>query len=137
MVELRDTAAVERLPTREVHPEFSEAPHLRSFIYLTKTMTSAKNRIASRRIIPWPTYTTISFFRTRLPFGRFWVKEPRQSETIRVGMCYLYRRTRLEATAVIELALTLLGRQSSKGIEIMSRNRLAHPQCLGTNLLEL
>ena len=39
----------------EVHPNFSEAPHLRSSIPHPKT-ESSKNQIESRRIIPWPKY---------------------------------------------------------------------------------
>ena len=47
----------------EVHPNFSEAPHLRSSIPPPKT-DSSKNQIASRRIIPWPESTNV-FFRNQ------------------------------------------------------------------------
>ena len=42
-------------------------------------------------------YTKTSFWKKRLGFRRFWVREPRYSETILAEMCYLYRRMRLRA----------------------------------------
>ena len=39
-------------------------------------------------------YKTTSFFVTRMPFRRFWFKEPRHSKNILADTCYLYRSTR-------------------------------------------
>ena len=73
----------QRRSTTEVHPKFSEAPHLRSSIPHPKTDFS-KNQIASRRIIPWPKPTKRFLSKSRLTFRRFGVKEPRLTETKRL-----------------------------------------------------
>ena len=88
----RVKGAYVRRSTIEIHPSFSEAPHLRSSVPYPITDFS-KNQIASRWIIPWPTYPITYFFETRLAFRRFWAKEPRHSENMLAEMYYLYRRT--------------------------------------------
>ena len=71
-----------------VLPIFSEAPYSRSSV-AHPTTDFSKNQIASRWRIPWPKYTTTSFFETRLASRRFRV------------MCYLYRRTRQQYCPVL------------------------------------
>ena len=67
-----------RRSTIEVHPTFSEAPHLRSSIPHPKTDFS-KKQIASRRITPWPE-STKRFFQD-WHSDDFGVNESRLSET--------------------------------------------------------
>ena len=70
-----------RRSTIEVHPNFSEAPLLKSFITHPKTCFS-KIQIGSNG----PKYTTTSCFGTRLAFRRLWVyKEPCHSEKKNCG----------------------------------------------------
>ena len=83
----------------EVHPNFSEAPDLRSSIPYPKTDLS-KNQLASRRITPWPQSTKRLVSKSRLAFRRFGLKEPRLSETKKAEMCCLYRRTGLNPNVV-------------------------------------
>ena len=61
----------------DVHPNFSEAPHLRRSISHAKTEFS-RNKIASPWTIPWPQHTKTSFFETRLAFffDDFGLKNP-------------------------------------------------------------
>ena len=82
----------------EVHPKFSEVPHLRSSIPHPRTDVST-NRIASRWIIP----SSPKSKKKKHPFSKqdfgiptilVLVREPRHSENILAEMCYLYRRTR-------------------------------------------
>ena len=54
-----------------VHPEFTEAPHLRSSIPHPKTDFS-KNQIASRRIIPWPESTKRFFSEIKIGIPTIW-----------------------------------------------------------------
>ena len=73
--------APKRRSTIEVHPSFSEAPHLWSSVPRPKTGFS-KNQNASRRIIPWPKSTKRFFFsKSRSTYRRFGLKKPRLSET--------------------------------------------------------
>ena len=65
----------------EVHPKFSEAPHLRSSIPHPKTDFS-KNQIASRRIIPWPESTKRFFSKSKFFMPKSWGQgTPGVSET--------------------------------------------------------
>ena len=70
-----------RRSTIEVHPYFSEAPHMRSSILsaMDNPMAQAYNHV---------------FFETRLALRRFWVKKRRHPETNISEMWYLYSRTR-------------------------------------------
>ena len=90
-----------RRSTIDIHPNFSEAPDLRSSIPHPKTNFSTI-QIASRRILPWPENTIASLFETRFTFRRVWVKEPRPWENISAEMGHLYRRT-CPITSVIRL----------------------------------
>ena len=77
----RATIGEWRRSTIEVHPNFSEAPHVRSSIPLPKPEFS-RNQNASRRIFPYgPSLQNVFFSKSRLTFRRFAVKEPRISET--------------------------------------------------------
>ena len=69
-----------RHSTIEVHPEVSEAPHLKSSLPHPKTDFSLVSDCIPT-ILPWPKDTKTSFFETRLAFRLLWVKEPRRSET--------------------------------------------------------
>ena len=69
-----------RRSTIEVHPNFSEAPHVKGFIPHLKT-GSSNNKVTPRQIIPWPKYPKAPFFKTVLAlFVRFWVKGLHHSE---------------------------------------------------------
>ena len=86
-----------RCSTIEVHPNFSEAPFLRSSIPLPKTDFS-KNQIASRRIIPLPESTIVFFSNSSLAFRRFWDQGTPSFRNKIPEICYLHRRTGLFCT---------------------------------------
>ena len=84
--------APKRRSTIEVHPSFSEAPHLRSSVPRPKT-GSSKNQNASRRIIPWPKSTKRFFFRNQdRHTDDLGSRSPVFQKQI-AEMCYLYRIT--------------------------------------------
>ena len=85
-----------RRSTIEVHPIFSEAPHLRSSVSHAKTDFST-NHTAFQLILPWFKLTKTPLFETRLAFRRFWMKVPRDPQNTLAEMCYLYRKRRLMA----------------------------------------
>ena len=60
-----------RRSTIEVHPKFSEAPHLRNSIPLPETDFCISQN-ASRRIIPWPESTKRFFFEIKIDNPMIW-----------------------------------------------------------------
>ena len=79
----------------EVHPNFSESPHLRSSIPHPKTDFS-KNYNGSRRIIPWRSKSTERFLveiKIDIPTIRGQETPPFRKQI--AEMCYLYHRTGL------------------------------------------
>ena len=73
----------------EVHPNISEASHLRSSIPQPKT-DFRKNQIAPRRIIPWPDSSTKKRFFFR---NQDWGTRTASFRNKIAEMGYLFRRT--------------------------------------------
>ena len=82
----------ERRSTIEVHPPFSEAPHLRSPIPLPKTDFSKKQKcIAANH--PMARVFTTFLFEIKIGIQTIWAQVTPFFRNKITEMCYLYRRT--------------------------------------------